>query len=899
MLDEFDKLSISGTGGNGTSTANEEGSRLDRFNNTRKEPAKQRRDELVLTTNLYKIQTEDRLIYRYDVHHTLVIKNGGITKKEIDLTPTKANSDVQRNTIRLGALNRVITSNQLLSDINDYCYDGAATMFSVSEMNFSGQKVFEIDAKDLAYVELLFKRNADDTLNIRVALKSAGSPFSVGDDKVDQNIRKQFLEIVTSFPLLRGNFFEMNSSLIAFQLPREMLRDLTHGLESRCGLSKSVKFTEGQEGGPSRSPVPHLNLDVSNSVFYQPCSAMGTAKAICKRYSPRDRFLVCFDQLDSFFKEIKIVYDYNGKQFQFKASGTTQKPLKDLSMDQDGKRVRFVDMLEARDRENFDLNFPAVIMKKMFKGKLKEYLFPLEQLYVADFQKLPIAKNCIDPPAALKTEVRIRVAQQYMAELGISNPKSSFHGFLKNFGVRIAINEVKVTGFKKMKPKIVYNSNREVNPRTDNGTWRIDDRERYIVPGKCNTIFFAYRCDPKLAKEASEAIVSLLKARGFIFNSFQGVGIRKFSDLEDLFISAKSTTDFNFIVFFDAKFNKDHDHLKLIEREFQVASQQIVNEVAMTLMKRPNTLSNIVNKINLKCGGLNHSIIPDSFSRNRWLNKGNMLVMGYDVAHPTGNLSRAEKFGELVTPSVVGFSWNGAIHPEGFVGDFAYQEPRRESVNANLLNTYVKYMLAMFTEAKPLPQYFIIVRDGVSEGQYAMVLREEFECIKEACEEFARISKTDWIPKFMIFVVTKRHNVRFYQNKNGGLGNCEPGTVADTVIVKRDVSEFYMLSHRVVQGTGKFPSYQILLDEIDMSMDEAQSLMHTLTYNHQIIEAPISLPEPVYQADRWADRGSRIFRAWQEQYKIPRTKDGVVDFARLSEMLSYRNTRLAKTRINA
>ncbi|VDM85393.1 unnamed protein product [Strongylus vulgaris] len=73
-------------------------------------------------------------------------------------------------------------------------------------------------------------------------------------------------------------------------------------------------------------------------------------------------------------------------------------------------------------------------------------------------------------------------------------------------------------------------------------------------------------------------------------------------------------------------------------------------------------------------------------------------------------------------PSIVGFSFNGAAHPESFIGDYHFQTPRQERVDNVVLNARFKWMLELFMKnRKMLPEGIVITRDGVSEGQYRMV----------------------------------------------------------------------------------------------------------------------------------------------------------------------------------
>lgn len=111
------------------------------------------------------------------------------------------------------------------------------------------------------------------------------------------------------------------------------------------------------------------------------------------------------------------------------------------------------------------------------------------------------------------------------------------------------------------------------------------------------------------------------------------------------------------------------------------------------------------------------------FSRDIWISESATLVIGYDVAHP-GKPSRDEVLNNAcpMKPSTVGFACNAAPNPEKFIGDFHYQTPRCEQVAGEVLNARTKWMLRLFLKNRGcLPERIIVVRDGVSEGQYLMV----------------------------------------------------------------------------------------------------------------------------------------------------------------------------------
>src|SRR5690554_3332794 len=80
------------------------------------------------------------------------------------------------------------------------------------------------------------------------------------------------------------------------------------------------------------------------------------------------------------------------------------------------------------------------------------------------------------------------------------------------------------------------------------------------------------------------------------------------------------------------------------------------------------------------------------------------------------------------------------------------------------------------------PERILFYRDGVSEGQFAEVLKTEVAALQNACQRL----EADYRPKITFVVVQKRHHARFFPAKRTDgdqRGNCHPGTVVDTEIV--------------------------------------------------------------------------------------------------------------------
>lgn len=76
-----------------------------------------------------------------------------------------------------------------------------------------------------------------------------------------------------------------------------------------------------------------------------------------------------------------------------------------------------------------------------------------------------------------------------------------------------------------------------------------------------------------------------------------------------------------------------------------------------------------------------------------------------------------------------------------------------------------------------LPARILVYRDGVSEGQFQIVVGEELPKIQEAFREIP-----NYQPKLTIVICGKRHHTRFYPTKTEHAdrdGNPRPGTVVD------------------------------------------------------------------------------------------------------------------------
>lgn len=96
-----------------------------------------------------------------------------------------------------------------------------------------------------------------------------------------------------------------------------------------------------------------------------------------------------------------------------------------------------------------------------------------------------------------------------------------------------------------------------------------------------------------------------------------------------------------------------------------------------------------------------------------------------------------------------------------------------------------------------LPERILVYRDGVSEGQFAIVVAEEMPEIRAAFKKFNTPQK-QYSPKLTIVICGKRHHTRFYPTEPQHAdndGNPRPGTVVDRGITAVYQFDFYLQAH--------------------------------------------------------------------------------------------------------
>ncbi len=109
------------------------------------------------------------------------------------------------------------------------------------------------------------------------------------------------------------------------------------------------------------------------------------------------------------------------------------------------------------------------------------------------------------------------------------------------------------------------------------------------------------------------------------------------------------------------------------------------------------------------------------------------------------------------------------------------------------------------------PDNILVCRDGVSEGQYGLVLDQELPQLRSACRDVYPAESTKrGLPRLTVLIVGKRHNTRFYPAKKEDAdrsSNLPNGTVVDRGVTEARNWDFFLQAHAAIQGTARPAHY--------------------------------------------------------------------------------------------
>lgn len=273
----------------------------------------------------------------------------------------------------------------------------------------------------------------------------------------------------------------------------------------------------------------------------------------------------------------------------------------------------------------------------------------------------------------------------------------------------------------------------------------------------------------------------------------------------------------------------------------------------------PQYFANVALKFNLKLGGNN--LFLDN-SKLGLLAQGRTMVVGADVTHPSpGSAANAPSVASVVA-SIDHWmgQWPAALRIQPVA--------RQEMIGG--LDELFKSRLRLWAShnKNAYPENILMYRDGVSEGQYELVLDQELPLLRKACKEVYPASDTKkGLPHITIIIVGKRHNTRFYPTNAQHAdhsSNPQNGTVVDRGVTEARNWDFFLQAHTAIQGTARPAHYYVIHDEIFQhtkvpppfanTADVLENLTHNLCYLFGRATKAVSICPPAYYADLVCER---------------------------------------------
>lgn len=283
--------------------------------------------------------------------------------------------------------------------------------------------------------------------------------------------------------------------------------------------------------------------------------------------------------------------------------------------------------------------------------------------------------------------------------------------------------------------------------------------------------------------------------------------------------------------------------------------------------------TNIAHKINLKLGGINHTLDGKQLGI---LSEDKTMVVGIDVTHPSpGSNSNA--------PSVASMVASIDKKLAQWPADIRIQEARQEMVGD--LEGMLKVRLGLWKTLgnhQSFPENLLIYRDGVSEDQYKTVLNEELPQFIRACRELYPAPDTKrQIPRITIVIVGKRHHTRFFasaENEADKKSNPRNGTVVDRGVTESRNWDFFLQSHSAIMGTPRPAHYCVIMDQIFTKRmvpphlttvaDVIEELTHNMSHLYGRATKAVSYCPPAYYADLVCDRARKYLSVLFDDERI-------------------------------
>ncbi|XP_077302628.1 argonaute 3 [Arctopsyche grandis] len=417
------------------------------------------------------------------------------------------------------------------------------------------------------------------------------------------------------------------------------------------------------------------------------------------------------------------------------------------------------------------------------------------------------------------------------------NPNAS--KFLTNWGLSLDSFPVSLVA-RTLPPEIVCfghksNPNQKTEIRTSNAEW---SKEASLYPviapvDIINWVVLHTLKDERTVKEFCDCLIRCGQPAGIKIAQPQMIGLR--SDTTQEYVNNLRSVikpHLQMVVCFCPTSRDDRYSAikKICCVDFPVPSQ-IINGPTMRKKNVRAIAHKVLLQMNCKLGGSLWAI-PIPYKR--------LMVIGIDVYH-SAESSNKNSVGGFVA------SYNDSL--TRWYSRVCFQSTHQEIVDK--IKICLLDALKLYLDHNGLlPDRIIIYRDGIGNGQFNVCSNHELPQI-EMC--FATMGQ-NYSPSLTFIIVQKRHSARIFENcgPNKEVTNPSPGTVIDSMVTRKYLYDFYVVSHKTRQGSLVPTHYIVLKDTSNMEPDHVQRITFKMCHLYFNWPGTVRVPAPCQYAHKLA-----------------------------------------------
>ncbi|KAJ3089874.1 hypothetical protein HK102_005260 [Quaeritorhiza haematococci] len=629
--------------------------------------------------------------------------------------------------------------------------------------------------------------------------------------------------------------------------------------DSAASIANGAQLWQGfhQSIRPTRGSML-INLDVSATAFYQPGPVVEIVAKILGRQSAGDLRMPIGDRdrikLEKYLKGLKIVVTHRGQiRRKYRIAKITPTPANRtmFSLGDSGQEDSVANYFQTKySRQLFFPHLPCLIVG----DPSKHVYLPMEVCEVVPGQRHLRKLNERQTAEMIKFTCQPPHVRSNKISAGITILQQRDNEYLREFNVSIGHEMAIVNARVLPAPAISYHpASKEpvITPRE--GAWNLRDKmvAQGVTVRSWSVVAFGSEADYPIG--AIQKFVTLLvntceECGVFIQNRQPPISYaHPHTNVEKTLIDAYMVAGNSFqerpqliLCVLPNTGVPLYAEIKRVSDTVIGIATQCIQAKHMFAAKR-QYCANVCLKINVKLGGMNSYL---SNTQLPFVSERPTIIFGADVTHPAPGSASNQSIAALV----------GSMDAQcsRYAASIRVQKGRQEIIQ-DLAGMVIELLKTFYQTCGAKPDRILFYRDGVSEGQFAEVLRSEVEAIRKACTQL----EYNYRPTVTFVVVQKRHHARFFpirKEDSDRSGNVLPGTVVETGVTHPSEFDFYLCSHPGLQGTSKPTHYHVLHDENRFTADALQELTYRLCYLYCRATRSVSVCPPAYYAHLVAAR---------------------------------------------